>query len=101
MVRSTAEWLRVAVVCRSKPRFDGYPRERTSPGRSGLVLNMDVTSGVLLVIGVFVAVTGLVRLMRRRRDQLLAELTAQAREEQHRKKLAELLEKKKQKRRAA
>jgi MoxR-like ATPase len=46
-----------------------------------------------LGIGVFVAVSGLVRLMRRRRDEVLAELTAQAREEQHKKKLAEKLEK--------
>jgi hypothetical protein len=62
---------------------------------------MDVASGVLLGIGAFVAITGLVRLMRGRRDQLLGELTAQAREEQHRKQLAEMLEKKKQKRKAA
>jgi molybdopterin synthase catalytic subunit len=62
---------------------------------------MDVTSGVLLVIGAFVAVTGLVRLMRRRRDELLTELTAQAREEQHKKKMAELLEKNRQKTKAA
>ena len=62
---------------------------------------MDVTSGVLLVIGVFVAVTGLVRLMRRRRDQLLSELNTQAREEQHKKKMAELLEKKKQRTKVA
>ena len=56
---------------------------------------MDVWSWVLLGIGTFVAVTGLVRLMRRRRDQLVDELSAAAREEQHRKKLAEMLEKKK------
>jgi flagellar biosynthesis/type III secretory pathway M-ring protein FliF/YscJ len=63
--------------------------------------NMDVWSWVLLGIGVFVAVSGLVRLMRRRRDEVLAELTAQAREEQHKKKLAEKLEKKKQKKQKA
>jgi len=63
--------------------------------------NMDVWSWVLLLVGTFVAVTGLVRLMRARRDELFAELTAQAREEQHRKKLAEMLEKKKQRKRAA
>jgi heme exporter protein D len=62
---------------------------------------MDVWNWVLLGMGVLVAVTGLVRLMRRRRDELLGELTAQAREEQHRKQLAEKLEKKKQKRPAA
>jgi flagellar biosynthesis/type III secretory pathway M-ring protein FliF/YscJ len=65
------------------------------------MLNMDVWSWVLLGIGVFVAVTGLVRLMRRRRDEVLAELTAQAREEQHKRKLAEQLEKKKQKKQKA
>ena len=63
--------------------------------------NMDVWSWILLGIGVFVAVSGLVRLMRRRRDEVLAELTAQAREEQHKKKLAEKLEKKKQKKQKA
>jgi flagellar biosynthesis/type III secretory pathway M-ring protein FliF/YscJ len=67
----------------------------------GFMSNMDVWSWVLLGIGVFVAVSGLVRLMRRRRDEVLAELTAQAREEQHKKKLAEKLEKKKQKKQKA
>jgi flagellar biosynthesis/type III secretory pathway M-ring protein FliF/YscJ len=61
--------------------------------------NMDVWGWVLGSIGAFVAVTALVRLMRRRRDEVLAELTAQAREQQHRKRLAELLEKKKEKER--
>jgi len=61
--------------------------------------NMDVWGWVLGSIGAFVAVSALVRLMRRRRDEVLAELTAQAREEQHRKRLAELLEKKKEKER--
>jgi hypothetical protein len=40
--------------------------------------NMDVWSWVLGSIGAFVAVTALVRLMRRRRDEVLAELTAVA-----------------------
>jgi len=62
---------------------------------------MDVWSWVLLAIGAFVAVSALVRLMRRRRDELFAELTAHAREEQHKKKLEEMLEKKKQKKRVA
>jgi hypothetical protein len=61
--------------------------------------NMDVWNWVLGSVGAFVAVTALVRLMRRRRDEVLAELTAQAREEQHRKRMAELLEKKKEKER--
>jgi hypothetical protein len=63
--------------------------------------NMDVWSWVLLVGAVFIATSGLVRLMRLKRDQLLDELSAAAREEQNRKRLAELLEKKKQKKRAA
>ena len=58
--------------------------------------NMDVWSWGLLGIGAFVAVRVLVGLMRLRRDAVLAELTAQAREEQHRKKLAEQQEKRKQ-----
>src|SRR5260221_13624650 len=95
----------------SRPKDDGRGKIR---GLHGVLLfrlaqfkermpvpNMDVWSWVLLVIGVFVAVSALVRLMRRRRDQLLGELTAQAREEQHRKQLAELQEKRKQKKRAA
>ena len=58
--------------------------------------NMDVWSWGLLGSGAFIAVTVLVGLMRRRRDALLAELTAQARDEQQRKKLAEQLEQRKQ-----
>jgi flagellar biosynthesis/type III secretory pathway M-ring protein FliF/YscJ len=54
---------------------------------------MDVWNWVLLSIGAFIAVTALVRLMRRRRDEVLAELSAEAREEQHRKRQAELQEK--------
>jgi hypothetical protein len=62
------------------------------------VANMDVWSWVLLGVGAFVATSALVSLMRRRRDELFAELTAQAREEQHRKHVAEALQNKKQKR---
>ena len=65
------------------------------------MLNMDVWTVGLLSLGAFIAVTTLVRLMRGRRDALLAELTAQAREEQQRQRLAEILEKKKQKKKAA
>ena len=61
------------------------------------VPNMDVWTWGLLGIGTFLAISTLVALMRRRRDELFAELTAQAREEQHKKKLEEMLEKKKQK----
>ena len=61
---------------------------------------MDGWSWVLLGGAAFVAVSGLVRLMRLKRDQLLDELSAAAREQQHKKRLAELLEKKKKKRAA-
>ncbi len=63
--------------------------------------NMDVWSWGLLGIGALVAVRVLVGLMRRRRDALLAELTAQADEEKHRRKLAEQLEKRKRKKQQA
>jgi hypothetical protein len=59
---------------------------------------MDVWEWALVGMGAFVAVTVLVRLMRQRRDAVLAELTAQAREEQQRKQLAEMQEKRKAKR---
>jgi hypothetical protein len=62
---------------------------------------MDAWTVGALVVGGFVAVTSLVGLMRHRRDALLVDLTAQAREEQHRKRLAEMQEKKKQKKKAA
>ena len=62
---------------------------------------MDVWNWVLTSIGSFVAVASLVHLMRRRRDQVLAELTAHAREEQNRKRLAELLAKKQERKRKA
>jgi hypothetical protein len=58
--------------------------------------NMDVWNWSLLGIGAFIAVRVLVSLMRRRRDAVLAELTAQAHDEQRRKKMAEQLEKRKQ-----
>jgi hypothetical protein len=61
---------------------------------------MDATTWILAVVGGFLAVTALVRLMRRRRDELFAELSSQARAEQERKRLAEALQRKK-KRRAA
>lgn len=55
--------------------------------------NMQPWDWVLLVIGAYIAVSGLVRLMRNRRDQVLQELTAQAAAERQRKRLAEQLEK--------
>jgi hypothetical protein len=62
---------------------------------------MDVWDGILLSLGAFVAVTALVRLMRRKRDEYLGELAAEAREEQHRKRHTEMLEKQEKKKRKA
>ena len=61
------------------------------------MLNMDVWDGVMLVLGAYVAVTALVTLMRRRRDEVLAELSAQAEIERERKRQEERAEKRKQK----
>ncbi len=58
--------------------------------------NMDVWDWVLLAVGVYVAVTGLVRLMRRRRDEVLAELDAQAHAERERKHRAQSEEKRRE-----
>jgi hypothetical protein len=61
------------------------------------MLNMDVWDWVLLAVGAFVAVTTLAGLMRRRRDEVLAELTAEAKEQQRQKRIAAARERKKQK----
>lgn len=58
---------------------------------------MDAWSWTLLGIACFVAITSLARLMRERRDQILAELTAKAEAEQREKRIAEQREKKKAK----
>ena len=50
---------------------------------------MDAWTIGLFSLATFVAVTALVRLMLARRDRLLAELSAQAREEQRKKQLAD------------
>ena len=55
--------------------------------------NMQPWDWVLLVIGAYIAVSGLVRLMRQRRDQILQELNAQAAAEQQRKRVLEQLDK--------
>lgn len=52
------------------------------------VLNLEVSDLVLLAIGVYFALTSLVRLMRNRRDELVQQLTAEA-EEQERQKQAD------------
>jgi hypothetical protein len=58
---------------------------------------MDAWTIGLFALAAFVAVSALVRLMLARRDNLVAELSAQAREEQHKKQLAEAEQKRKQK----
>ena len=55
---------------------------------------MDAWTIGLFAVAAFVAITALVRLMIVRRDRLLAELSAQARDEQHKKQLAEAKQKK-------
>lgn len=62
---------------------------------------MDAWTIGLFAIATFVAITALVRLMLVRRDRMLAELSAEVREEQRKKQLAEMLEKKKQKTKVA
>ncbi len=58
--------------------------------------NMDVWDWVLLAAGGYVAVSTLVRMMRRRRDQVLGELEAQAHAERERKRQAERDEKRRE-----
>ena len=62
------------------------------------MLNMDVWDWVLLGVGSYIAVTSLVRLMRRRRDEVLADLSAQAHAERERKWQEELAAKREQRR---
>jgi hypothetical protein len=63
--------------------------------------NMQPWDWALLVVGSYIAISSLVRLMRQRRDQLLAELTAQAAAEQQRQKVARQLEKQRLKKKVA
>ena len=58
--------------------------------------DMDVLDWILLAGAVYIAATSLVILMRRRRDEVLAELEAQAKIEREQKRLAEKAEKKRQ-----
>jgi hypothetical protein len=60
------------------------------------MMNLSPSDGLLLAVGAYVAVTSLVRLMRKRRDELVAELTREAEEQQRQKQLAEKESKKKQ-----
>jgi hypothetical protein len=63
-------------------------------------MSMDAWTIGLFLLAAFVAVTALARLMLARRDRLLAELSAQAREQQHRQQLAEMAERRKKKKKA-
>jgi hypothetical protein len=58
--------------------------------------DMDVLDWILLAGAIYIAATSLVILMRRRRDEVLAELEAQAKIEREQKRLAEKAEKKRQ-----
>jgi hypothetical protein len=58
--------------------------------------DMDVLDWILLAGAVYIAATSLVILMRRRRDEVLAELDAQAKIQREQKRLAEMAEKKRQ-----
>ncbi len=62
---------------------------------------MDAWTFALFAAAAFLAVSALVRLMLVRRDRLLAELSAQAREERQKKLQAEAEQKKKQNKQAA
>jgi hypothetical protein len=62
---------------------------------------MDAWAIGLFSVAVFVAITALVRLMLGRRDRMLAELSAEVREEQRKKQLAEAEQKKKEKKKVA
>jgi hypothetical protein len=70
-------------------------------GKETAMLNMDVWDWVLFGAAAYVAITSLVIIMRRRRDEVLAELTAQAHAERERKRQAEAEEKRKAKKRKA
>ena len=62
------------------------------------MFNLTAWDSTLLAIGAYVATVSLVRLMLRKRDHLVVELTLLAREEQQRKELAERLLRRRQKR---
>ena len=65
--------------------------------------NMDVWDWIILAVGAYLAVTVLVRLMRRRRDEVLAQLDGEAKAERERQRQSELAAKREErkKRRAA
>ena len=63
--------------------------------------NMDVWDWVMLGLGGYVAVTSLVILMRRRRDEVLAELAKDAEAARERKRQEELREARRQKKQRA
>jgi hypothetical protein len=63
--------------------------------------NMDVWDWVMLALGGYVAVTSLVIMMRRRRDEVLAELAKDAEAARERKRQEELREAKNQRKQRA
>ena len=63
--------------------------------------NMDVWDWILLMGAAYVALTSLVILMRRRRDEVLAELDAQAQLERERQRLKQLEESRQRKKKQA
>lgn len=71
----------------------------TLPARS--CTRMDAWTIGLFAVAALVAIGSLARLMLARRDRLLAELSAEAREEQRKKQLADAEQKKKQKKQVA
>jgi len=71
------------------------------PAKGSGMPNMDVWDWVMLALGAYVAITSLVILMRRRRDEVLAEMAKDAEAARERKRQEELREAKKQRKQRA
>ena len=74
---------------------------RPAFGKGAAMPNMDVWDWVMLALGGYVAVTSLVIMMRRRRDEVLAELAKDAEAARERQRHEELREAKRQKKQRA